>query len=46
MSGTLKLVDTIDLQIPFHDSMCQEIHCNITLDAENWKQAKYPKLGE
>lgn len=26
--------------------MCQEAHSNITLDAENWKQAKWPKLGE
>lgn len=46
ISGALKLADTIDLKIPFNDSMCQEVHYNITLDAENWKQAKCPKLGE
>lgn len=33
--GHLKLVDSIDLQILYHDSTCQEVHCNITFDAKN-----------
>lgn len=40
ISGALKLADTIDLKIPLRESLGQEAHSNITLDVENWKQAK------
>lgn len=39
-------IDTTDLQVPFHESGCQEAYCNITLEADNWKQAGSPRLGE